>query len=51
MGSTKLAREQASGSKLVAVIRMVALKVKGMLEPKSGLEPETCRLRIDCSTN
>ena len=21
------------------------------MEPRSGLEPETCRLRIDCSTN
>jgi len=24
---------------------------RGLLEPTIGLEPMTCRLRIDCSTN
>jgi hypothetical protein len=28
-----------------------ARKILEDLEPKSGLEPETCRLRIGCSTN
>jgi hypothetical protein len=27
------------------------LKQKKLLEPTIGLEPMTCRLRIDCSTN
>jgi hypothetical protein len=28
-----------------------ALETKEILEPRPGLEPGTCRLRIDCSTN
>ena len=26
-------------------------KLKNLMEPTIGLEPMTCRLRIDCSTN
>ena len=28
-----------------------SMKRKKLLEPTIGLEPMTCRLRIDCSTN